>query len=599
MSTLADVEFIRSNYSSDSALVVVDSSMRDRASYPTPSEYSVTLAEPFQLVHGIDILDATIPNAQYTVDDANNTLCVTTFEFAADDASVDVAVANMLDLASPAAVPAALAGTGDGTSRRFLLHALYAELARMTSFVQAYGASTAAESRRTFFLAGPNNPYEGMTADEVVARGVAFDAPETTVAMFRQTFDVPAGFLSTAPPAGIHGSFEHGGVTYYYLKSADEALQVYVGRNVRNSLDEFFQSQATSVGTITSTYSFAMYPRPSGGWRFVYYKELPCLTDGAFSVAARSYVLRLQHGIYDFQTLRTSVLQSTQAVPGLATFRMLTNEFTYRYAFEMGVPFALDMQKSTCGLLLGFDVNAVAGDSRSYRAIPFGTNLRFFGDTDGAAFAAGSSYNAYTLRTLYYVDPSLPSEMLLDVHVIEAPGMANLRGKPYVILRCDEIEHSVHRESPVGKRGIGMFKFDTLNDLTHLRFDFVNFVRKPFHPIARLARLTFRFEAPTGELFDFKGNNHVMVLAIKYHVPKGPAEFRGYTLNPNYTPDFQRYLMDNARGAGGGGHWCDDGNESDSSGSSGPYPGLDEYVRTNRRFLTDADARRADRGRAS
>jgi hypothetical protein len=56
-----------------SFLFVIDSSMRDVSSYPTPSDYYIPFPQPFRNVFAVDIVDATIPRTEYSIDVHNNT----------------------------------------------------------------------------------------------------------------------------------------------------------------------------------------------------------------------------------------------------------------------------------------------------------------------------------------------------------------------------------------------------------------------------------------------------------------------------------------------------------------------------------------------
>ena len=56
-----------------SFLFVIDSSMRDVSSYPTPSDYYIPFPQPFRNVFAVDIVDATIPRTEYSIDIHNNT----------------------------------------------------------------------------------------------------------------------------------------------------------------------------------------------------------------------------------------------------------------------------------------------------------------------------------------------------------------------------------------------------------------------------------------------------------------------------------------------------------------------------------------------
>lgn len=134
------------------------------------------------------------------------------------------------------------------------------------------------------------------------------------------------------------------------------------------------------------------------------------------------------------------------------------------------------------------------------------------------------------------------------VNAIESPGIVNLFGERYLILRIKEIEdHLLGSYSYASySAGIGLFKLaSSFNDVTNLRFDFVSLVRKPFHPIGKVSKLTLRFETSAGELYDFKGVNHQLLMVIKFLVPSQKKIFSRSILNPNYDPDFIKYMANN------------------------------------------------------
>lgn len=135
-----------------------------------------------------------------------------------------------------------------------------------------------------------------------------------------------------------------------------------------------------------------------------------------------------------------------------------------------------------------------------------------------------------------------------QVYKLEAPGLVNMFGERFVILKIKEIEdhllgsYAYMSFSP----GIGMFKLaSSFNDVTNLRFDYTSLVRKPFHPIGKLHKLTVRFETAKGELYDFKGVNHQMLMVIKFLVPTAKVAFQRSSLNPNYNPNFIKYMANN------------------------------------------------------
>lgn len=91
--------------------------------------------------------------------------------------------------------------------------------------------------------------------------------------------------------------------------------------------------------------------------------------------------------------------------------------------------------------------------------------------------------------------------------------------------------------------GIGLFKLTSSNSLMNLRFDFVNIVRKPFHPIGKLGKLTLAFENPDTSLYDFKGVDHVLMISIKYYAPKNITRVPKSVLNPQYLPNILEYQL--------------------------------------------------------
>lgn len=89
--------------------------------------------------------------------------------------------------------------------------------------------------------------------------------------------------------------------------------------------------------------------------------------------------------------------------------------------------------------------------------------------------------------------------------------------------------------------GIAKFKVNTIG-FNEERFDLQKIPSREFHPIGKLSKLTFRFEASNNNLYDFKGVNHIITYIIYYYSPKFnlTSEFKS-TLNPNYKNNFNDY----------------------------------------------------------
>jgi hypothetical protein len=135
-------------------------------------------------------------------------------------------------------------------------------------------------------------------------------------------------------------------------------------------------------------------------------------------------------------------------------------------------------------------------------------------------------------------------------------GIVNMTGERYIILRCIEVEAGMYSQATTGTRGtgIGLFKLPSPGSLREQRQDYVTIVKRPFHPIGRMDGLTLRLERGRvpGELYNFKGVNHLIVMAVKVLVPKRRASCQASVLNPNYNPDFVQYSLDHIMRGGRG-----------------------------------------------
>lgn len=198
------------------------------------------------------------------------------------------------------------------------------------------------------------------------------------------------------------------------------------------------------------------------------------------------------------------VLQGDSSITSLLTWTY--NSVSYQFFF--------DMRKSTMKFSLGFSSTS-QNNSQNYSQILYRDNAQLFGSRLTTEF----------------------------VQEIVSPGIINLESARFITLRCPEIENQMlgsygnFKYSP----GISLFKMTDTSSMQQLRFDFVNIVRKPFHPIGKLTRLTLSFENPDGTLYDFKGVDHQILMSIKYYSPKNITRVPHSLLNPHYNPNLLEY----------------------------------------------------------
>jgi len=200
-------------------------------------------------------------------------------------------------------------------------------------------------------------------------------------------------------------------------------------------------------------------------------------------------------------------------------------ELTNKIIFTCKNPFILNMNISSLAETLGFKLNIKK-------------------ENDGILYKYISKYEGYidflkTYHSLYNPNTGL--------YEITSPGIVFFIGEKYIIIRSPEIEE--HAFGSLGynnyNQGIAKFKVSGVgyND------DKVELTKLPvreFHPIGKLAKISFRFETADGNLYDFKGVNHNITYVIKYLKPRllNMSEFKPL-LNPNYKNNFNDYRYTN------------------------------------------------------
>lgn len=125
-------------------------------------------------------------------------------------------------------------------------------------------------------------------------------------------------------------------------------------------------------------------------------------------------------------------------------------------------------------------------------------------------------------------------------YAVDAPHLVDLTGDRYLCVRCPEIESRLYRDRAYEKMhvGLGMVKLGGYG-VRHERFDFVSVPSRRLRtPIDKVSELTIRLERPNGALYQTKGINHSLLLAIHYRVmTKQPNVGKAPPLQPRYCPN--------------------------------------------------------------
>jgi hypothetical protein len=122
---------------------------------------------------------------------------------------------------------------------------------------------------------------------------------------------------------------------------------------------------------------------------------------------------------------------------------------------------------------------------------------------------------------------------------ITAPGILNLFGDSYCILKIPEIESHMYKGRSYEKHSFGVAQFKlAVVGYASSRFDYSFVPYRRFHPIGQLSSMTLNFYRPNGrQLYAFHGVNHNLIMVVRYLIPKMKGAFDNRVLNPCYEPD--------------------------------------------------------------
>lgn len=556
--TIDDVHHLLKNNVPDSALIFVDSTTRDRLKHPQPSEYVVQLDDAVRFVHGLDVLDATIPKTMYNVDVHNNVISLLYVDTSRSWAPVG---AGGLAASLAEEVKAAEGGQGETVAEVEALRAELLPLGRSAVFnawrggaaasvtfmvVDAADATPAALAAKTVTTASTTPPpadadwhallvrhtHVGVTFERVSDASESTDLPATQLDVNDATpYVLSAEGLSGAAHADIRAHIV-AGRTFHVVRT------LAVGGRVRGTVT-FYEAVYVSrddYGNLEPLEPFDITRSTELRPRLTCKTVRATLDVGNYTI--KSLQTELQRRFAVFAVNGRGAAISLGATSDFTTDVLLQGRFKYTCGTEAGAVRFIINARDTLGLpLMGVDTLPLPAESTRPLATRQYQSVQLAGD-ELPCFMSVRRRDGGDLKS-----------------VLLSPDLVNVTGIQYLTLRCPEIEQHIMNANKYGRysTGIGVFKLTANSgELNALRFDFTTLVRKAFHPIGRLSRLTFRFERPDGALYDFKGINHHMLIAIKYYSPApitaaldggaGGARVRS-VLNPDYDPDYLKYAM--------------------------------------------------------
>lgn len=506
----------------DSYPIFVDSMLRDKDTYPEPSEYEIKFDRPIQNVIGLDVLDASIPATMYAVDDHNNTIALS-FRLGGTPGTTGLSIPDYIQaLSSSKSFRSLMETTNEQTQhvkivRNFVHHAtVEPSLGSNHHFIMSNSLEL-----RPFSLHDLTNfnPVGNTLPLQWTAEGAFEPLSVFTVAgqYYWKSRHMP---LQQALSV-----FSNQGIVYAVISAHSPSYQgLYfcdASQLLNLPLGDVVQLQETGPLVYMLT-----------GFEHREVRNIDYSNATTYLHEYSSYMLKIEVGDHTLESLSSRIKsalptysftgnpQDLVSVINIQSASALSpNDFTTsrKLKFVARDFFWFDMKKTTMRDVLGFSTISVPGRNLSnYVPIPYHNNRQLFG----------------ALKTSLYT--------------IVAPGIVNLYGERFVILRCPQIEENSTDATFSYESftcGIGLFKLYNTT-LSHLRFDFTTLRKLESHPIGKISKLKFRFERVNGELYDFKGVDHHLFINIKYIKPSSTPELLEprRRLNPTYDPDIMKYL---------------------------------------------------------
>jgi len=200
-------------------------------------------------------------------------------------------------------------------------------------------------------------------------------------------------------------------------------------------------------------------------------------------------------------------------------------ELTNKITLSCKKPFILNMYDSTLAETLGFSLNIQQEDDN--------IKYKYIKKYEGNAKYSRFYHSYYNVKTGNYE--------------ITSPGIVFFIGEKYIVLRSPEIEGHAFGSLAYTNYNLGIAKFK-VNSVGYNdeRTELSKLPIREFHPIGKLSKITFRFETSAGNLYDFKGVNHMITYVITYYRPLLTIqnEFKPI-LNPNYKNNYTDYKYRN------------------------------------------------------
>jgi hypothetical protein len=518
---IEDVDYLKQVSTKQSYMFLVDSADRTRATYPTPSEYVVDFTTPFQKVVGLEVVDASIPRTMYNIDSINNRLTFYIHSVNIDPSTMNVDTIPWKTVEIP---------LGDYTIQTLvavLNEVLVMNLDDNTNHPSAAitveTTTNPPDIQSTLRFRCPY-PFFLAMGKSTVAESLGFD-------LFTQTSEATKPILEQR----------------YTAPFQQDALALTSEESKTSPITRMYHSVDVDPSIAMSTERI-VFDGPRGVLRKIPVDTLTKKVAQRFYMSMDGYLtqvyaaLTTPEGSVSTSPVHWQVFASTSPNPPDITTTSPIAQGTIAISFiDGGLSDSNIVREFLEGgkyyWLVLFVTTTVPVASVYYNDVLDSESSLFVSSDSGSSWnvAADSEGIFYQMCARIIVKDRY--------HVVTAPGIYSLIGPRYIVLRCPEIEENSFRSLAYSKHHLGLAKFRLgVVGYSDNRMDFSKVPLREFHPIGRLNKLTLRFELPSGELYNFRGINHTITFAIHYYEPLPRAPPKEFLMNPNYNPDFIKYM---------------------------------------------------------
>ena len=601
--SIEDINYMKENSIKQAYTFIIDSSDRDRNMYPNPNNYVVNFSTPFKNIIGMEIIDASIPRAMYTIDVDNNEL----YYYIGNDVDDEI-IADGIQISNSADLMLRNGAAIANSSNLQLSGGGYAILSNSINIYNIYRANTLATSAAavaknstiggttlglTFNLSVKltiaennvkcniidfsynhaytiNNIFNNINIqiEKDPQEDAAVDLYILTFTIGTRIIDIPIyNFDITTNYLNIYWSILN---RTWYIGTFDENSNV-ISYDVFNNCDEIKNV------FYTRKYIGKKYEAESN-WNnsnILLLKDFKIYNVAMASSNVMLDTINLTHPpatLPIWYKMKDSSESSDNTIinDGYNSSIDYKDIFKYIYISPGDYTFKTFITKYN-ELVQNNDLEIMFSETTTppelSNLIDIFSKAPLIVDMKRTTLSENLGFDLYPTannedRYISKSPPSLTTDSVLakmfysrlnkdykpnvttnNKWIITSPGIVYFIGNKYIIMRCPEIEEHLYRSLSYSKYTLGLAKFRV--DSVGINSEKLTITKIPvreFHPIGKLSRMTLRFETNKGSLYDFKGINHNIIFAIFYYEPIQKNVPTRSILNPEYKMNYIDYL---------------------------------------------------------